>query len=149
MGYDCTLHVVDERLIRERFVPRLLGRSDEPARFDERPDAADLWAQVRGALGGSDARAANYACRLAIAFCAAELPYHSERGFCLSLWPDIEDHLAAKVPKKWRGDPEVLFADLVAAYPALAGKFPEEIESNDCPGLFIPWPARGTTKLAT
>ncbi|WP_165248474.1 hypothetical protein [Paludisphaera soli] len=140
MGFDCTLHVVDEKRIRDGFVPRLLGRSDERCPFDEREDADALWAQVRELLAGSgrDAdsagRAANTACQLAIAYCAAELPYHYERGFCLSLWPEAESPEAA--PGELLDDPEGLFTELVAEHPALAGRFPLEIESNFSPGCF-------------
>jgi hypothetical protein len=40
MGYDCTLHVVDARMIREKFVPRLLGQTGgtAAARRDLFPD---------------------------------------------------------------------------------------------------------------
>lgn len=144
MGYDCTLHVVDEGMIRDRFVPRLLGRTDERSPFDEDPDSEGLWEDVRDALAGAECgeespeTAANSACQLAIAYCAAELPYHYERGFCLSLWPDLPEESAASVPREFLGDPESLFAEVVAAYPSLKGQFPEEIESNFCPGCFVP-----------
>ncbi len=146
MGYDCTLHVVDERLIRERFVPKLLGRDQTTSPFDERNDAAGLWAQVRQALRGKAEKdregrmeeAATLVCRLAVAYCAAELPYHYERGFCLSLWPDQPDGLDAKVPKKLVGNPESLFGQVLEAYPDLKGRFPQEILSNYCTGLYVP-----------
>src|SRR5262245_5015851 len=99
MGYDCTLHVVDEGMIRERFVPRLLGHSSDRSPFDEDPDAAELWTKVRDALtrlqrgAESPAVVARFICQLAIAYCAAELPYHHERGFCLSLWPDQSEEV--------------------------------------------------------
>ena len=148
MGYDCTLHVVDERLVREQFVPRLLSRDQRPSAFDERKDAEQLWTQVRQALSGEavdeDGRrltptaAAGLVCQLAVAYCAAELPYHYERGFCLSLWPDQPDRLDAKVPGKFIGNPESLFGEVLQAHPALKGKFPQEILSNYCTGLYVP-----------
>jgi hypothetical protein len=144
MGYDCTLHVVDEGMIRERLVPRLLGRAGERSPFDDAPDAAELWAKVRAALRQLDRgeeppeTVANLICQLAIVYCAAELPYHYERGFCLSLWPDQPREIAARVPREFLGDPETLFAEVVAEHPALRGRFPAEIESNYCPGCFVP-----------
>ncbi len=144
MGYDCTLHVVDERMIRDRFVPALLGRAGDRPPFDDAPDSAELYAKVRAALVAtgrgeeSPETAANFVCQLAIAHCAAELPHHYERGFCLSLWPNQAEGVAASVPREFLGDPESLFADVVAAYPALRGKFPTEIESNYSPGCFVP-----------
>jgi hypothetical protein len=138
MGYDCTLHVVDEQMIRGPFVERLLGKKGDSA-FDRRKDAATLWKQVRDELDANDAHtAANHVCQLAIAFCAADLPYHYERGFCLSLWPDLEERRPMKVPPKLIGKPEELFDNLVKKYPNLRGKFPKKIEGNNYPGLFIP-----------
>lgn len=144
MGYDCTLHVVDEKMIREQFVPRLLGRPSVRSPFDETRDAAELWTNVRAALTqmerGEEApeTVASFICQFAIAYCAAELPYHYERGFCLSLWPEQAEAVAANVPENFLGDPEPLFADVVAEHPALKGRFPAAIESNYCPGFFVP-----------
>jgi hypothetical protein len=142
MGFDCTLHIVDEGVIANRFVPMLLGRSNKSAPFDQRPDAEELWNIARTALSGqplkdekeppSPERTANLICMLAMAYCAAELPYHYERGLCLSLWPRGE------VPRKFVGDPESLFGELVAKHPELKGRFHTEIESNYSSGIFVP-----------
>ncbi|MEX2168789.1 MAG: hypothetical protein WD851_05740 [Pirellulales bacterium] len=145
MGYDCTLHVVDEDVIRTKFVPRLLDESNEFAPFDTRDDANELWATVRESLAqiesGSEAphRAAVTISQLAVAFSAAELPYHYERGFCLSMWDSHqEEAVTALFPKKHRGNPETLFAALISRHPALKGEFPTDIESNFCTGVYIP-----------
>jgi hypothetical protein len=142
MGFDCTLHIVDEGLIANRFVPRLLGRSSTPAPFDQRPDAEELWTIARTALSGQPAdgekepsspeSTGNLICMLAMAYCAAELPYHYERGLCLSLWPN------GRVPRKFVGDPESLFGELVVKHPELKGQFHKEIESNCSSGIFVP-----------
>ena len=140
MGYDCTLHVVDARMIREKFVPRLLGTSNDRCAFDERDDAEEIWSQVKGALADpiKAQTAGSYVCQLAIAYCAAEgLPYQYERGFCLSLWHDQADGLDAKIPKKLIGDASPLFDEVTALYPHLKGKYPREIESNFCPGIYV------------
>lgn len=141
MGYDCTLHVVDEKRIRSEFVPRLLGLHHNKSSFDRRPDAAALWKEVGDALSDADKdpeEVASQVCQLAVAYCSAELPYHYERGFCLSLWPDQPDDLDATVPKKFIGDPESLFTEVIAAHPRLRGKFPKEIGENWSTGLFVP-----------
>ena len=147
MGYDCTLHIVDEGVIRDRFVPRLLGRSQTHSSFDDRPDAEELWGKTRAALAGEldeDGRlltpeiAANFVCQLAIAYCAAEFPYHYERGFCLSLWPELPDGLDAEVPEKFLGDTAMLFDEIVAVYPDLMKRFPEQIMGNFSSGIFVP-----------
>ena len=55
MGYDCTFHLIDEQALRERFVPKLLGRSDEETAFDRVVENADqLWTEVREGLNGED-----------------------------------------------------------------------------------------------
>jgi hypothetical protein len=141
MGFDCTLHIVDEGLIAGRLVPRLLERSHASAPFDRRQDADELWNMARTALSGQPIgdekesptpdSTANLVCLLAITYCAAELPYHYERGFCLSLWP-------GEVPRKFVGDPETLFGELVARHPELRGRFPTELEGNGSAGIFVP-----------
>jgi len=50
MGFDCTLHVVDEALIRSEFVPRLLCRKMCTSPSDSRPDSTEIWECVRNAL---------------------------------------------------------------------------------------------------
>jgi hypothetical protein len=141
MGYDCTLHVVDEQMIRDRFVPRLLGHSEERSPFDERDDADELWRQVRDALAGrgdvGPEEAASLVCLLAVTYCAAELPYHYERGVCLSLWEDQPDGLDARPPKELIGDPEPLFEAVIAERPDLRGHFPAEMTGNYSTGMYV------------
>jgi len=146
MGYDCTLHVVDTSRIANVFVPKLLGMMDEPSPFDARDDAQELWEQVRDAIEGTspEARelgpraAASMVAQLALVFSAVELPYHYERGFCLSLWTEQPEEIFATVPKKFRGNSEPLFTAVIETHPELKGAFPQEIESNFCPGFYIP-----------
>lgn len=137
MGYDCTLHVIDEQKIREQFIHRLLGRTAAPSAFDQRQDAKKLWKTVKDELSQNAESAAKDVCQLAIVYCAAELPYHYEREFCLSLWSEQPEGLEAKVPNKLLGDPASMFEGLVKEYPALRGHFPREIESNHCSGFFV------------
>lgn len=147
MGYDCTLHVVDEKAIRERFVPRLLGRSQGHEPFDERPDAEKMWNIIQGALAGEagedgnpprPSEVATMVGLMTLAYSSAELPYHYERGFCLSLWPSLPQEPIATVPKKYVGNPESLFPELVQAHHRLKGEFSQEIEGNGCTGLYVP-----------
>lgn len=146
MGYDCTLHVVDTSRITDVFVPKLIGMIEDPSPFDARDDAQELWEQVRDAIEGKspEARelgpraAASMVAQLALVFSAAELPYHYERGFCLSLWTEQPEEIFATVPTKFRGNSEPLFTAVVEAHPELKGAFPQEIESNFCPGFYIP-----------
>jgi hypothetical protein len=142
MGFDCTLHVIDEDLIRNEFVPRLLYTKDCTSPFDSRPDSTEIWERVRDALNKklidgktcSPKMAAKMVSQFAVVYCASVLPYHYERGFCLSSLYDYFD----KVSKKYRGNTEELFDELIAVHPELKGKFPQEIEENYCTGIYIP-----------
>lgn len=140
MGYDCTLHVIDEQAIRSVFVPKLLGKSEAPTALDEKmTQAPKLWKQVREALEGDDAeQAARLVCQLAVTFSACSLPFHYERGFALSLWSTLGDESEREFPEKFCEDPSVLLEDVTAAYPALKGHYPLGIDGNYCTGFYIP-----------
>ncbi|MET8777166.1 hypothetical protein ABZV58_19355 [Nocardia sp. NPDC004654] len=142
MGYDCTLHLVDEDAIREQFVPRLLGSSTEPTALDRvHPKAADVWRQVRELLLGTDGHAAAEAVSVAaVMFSASMLPYRYERGLALSLafeagrvFPD------AVFEPKVEYAPDALFADVVAAHPQVRGWFSSGwFGGNYTTGLYVP-----------
>jgi len=144
MGFDCTLHVVDEVLIRNEFVPRLLGRKGCISPFDSRPDSIEIWERVRDALNKkifngeicSSKTAAKLVSQFAVVYCASILPYHYERGFCISL----RDYYFTEALKKCRGNTEELFDELLTVYPELKHEFPQEqeIEENYCTGIYIP-----------
>src|SRR3954471_11170961 len=114
MGYDCTLHLIDENAIRDSFVPRLLKRSRKETPLDRvHSTAKDLWGQVRKALredGGDEA--ASMVCQLAVMFAACSLPHHYERGFALSLGEDQQRNVAARFPAELRFSPESLFTEV-------------------------------------
>ncbi|MBL8821456.1 MAG: hypothetical protein JNJ77_02635 [Planctomycetia bacterium] len=146
MGYDCTLHVVDEKMIRDQFIPKLLKKQRGKSQFDQENESAEWWNIVQQQLSeltlanseGMPQAVARDVCNLAVMFSAAELPYHYERGFCLSLWPgQPDDDLRAQVPRKFIGNPEDLFSSLVKEYPQLHGQFPQEIMSNGCTGVYV------------
>jgi hypothetical protein len=140
MGYDCTFHLVDENAIRNEFVPRLLGRREEPTALDRvDPEAVELWKTVRDALNDADPEEpASLVCQLALRFSACSLPHHYERGFALSLWDGQDDSVRADYPPEFVFSPEELFRDVVQAYPKLAGKFPEWFTGNYSTGVFVP-----------
>ncbi|MFB8282711.1 hypothetical protein [Nocardia colli] len=142
MGYDCTLHLVDEGAIRDEFVPRLLGSSAGPTALDRvHPGAEEVWRQVRELLLGADGRAAAEAVSVAaIMFSASMLPYRYERGLALSLafeagrvFPD------AVFEPKATYEPDGLFAEVVAAHPQLRGRFSSGwFSGNYSTGLYVP-----------
>ena len=72
------LHLVDERAIREEFVPKLLEWRDKPTALDRvLDDAPALWKTLRNALAEEDAEAAasSLVCQLALKFSACCLPH--------------------------------------------------------------------------
>ncbi len=140
MGYDCTLHLVDEKAIREEFVPRLLGRSMLTTALDRLlPDADELWNTVRQALNEDEPEnAASLLCQLAVTFSACSLPHQYERGFALCLWDGQEEDVAVDYPAKFAFSPEPLFTAVVEEYPRLHGQFPTWFTGNYSTGVFIP-----------
>ncbi len=140
MGYDCTLHLVDEKAIREDFVPRLLGRSRKRTALDRvMRNAAKLWATARKALEGDDpGEAASVLCQLAVMFSACSLPHQYERGLALCLWQAQEKDIAVDYPSEFAFSPEPLFTAVVGQYPRLHGRFPTWFSGNYSTGVFIP-----------
>lgn len=143
MGYDCTFHLIDEKEIREVFIPKLLGRSDVTTAFDEKiPEAAEMWKTARRILAESPAaEAASEICNLAVIFAACSHPYHYERGFALTLWSVSREDAESPVPEfpdELTGTPEGLFAELVERYPGLRDQFPLVFEHNYMTGVYIP-----------
>ena len=139
MSYDCTLHIIDPTRIRQVFVPKLLGDSSELTPFDEiHPDAAQLWERARDSLQNQDpATAANEVCLLALAFCAAELPYHTERGFSLSWFPFDKNLRTVVFPRKFCSNPEVLFKRVVERHRKLRRKFSSRICESWKSGVYL------------
>ncbi len=84
MGFDCTLHVIDEDLIRNEFVPRLLCKKECTSPFDSRQDSKEMWKRVRESLNKrpvddescSAKTTAHMVSQLAVVYCASVLPYH-------------------------------------------------------------------------
>jgi hypothetical protein len=145
MGYDCTLHVIDEREIRDTFIPKLLGDIDVRTAFDEKvPDADELWSRARRILEESaPEEAAIEICNLAVMFASCSHPYHYERGFSLTFWRTVWEEAGAEVAdfpyeEFCGGEPERLFIGLVARYPRLKGATPVAIEHNYMTGIFLP-----------
>ena len=139
MGYDCTFHLIDEQALRERFVPKLLGRSGEETDFDRVVENADqLWNEVRQGLQGEDVeRACKMIAQLAVMFSSCSLPFHYERGFALSLWDRQDAAIAVDFPFSLSSSPQPLFVDIVEVHPDLDGHFPDWFTGNYCTGVYL------------
>jgi hypothetical protein len=139
MGYDCTLHLVDEHTIREEFIPWLLGQSPNEIALDRiLENAGELRNTVREALKNDDPDAAKMLCQLAIMFSACVLPHQYERGFALGLLQNREKGIARAYPDRFAFSPEPLFTKVVDEYPRLHGHFPVWFTGNYSTGVFIP-----------
>ena len=140
MGFDCTLHLVNEQAIRDEFVPRLLGRTQAETALDRVvKDAAKNWDIVRNSLeNGDPEEAASLVCQLAVMFSACSLPHQYERGFALCMWQEQGENTSVEYPEEFAFSPESLFAEVVAKYPSLAGRFPTWFAGNYSTGVYIP-----------
>ncbi len=146
MGFDCTFHLVDEEAIRNEFVPKLLGKTTADIALDRVfHQAEELWEMLRCALDDrvdhegdeiSPKGAGSLVCQAALIYCSCFLPHHEERGIAFSLWSTDEG--MDPFPDKFAHSPEVLFTEVVEAYPQLAGQFLRFFKWNYETGVFIP-----------
>jgi hypothetical protein len=136
MGYDCTLHAVDEKEISRAFEAYLqrAQRGEETEDSEEQ----ELWDQVGESLDeGSAEEAASLICQLALVLASKSQPYHYERGFALCLWPKQPAGMKARFPEELTDSPETLFGGMIAKHPELRGHFPREFTGNWSTGTFI------------
>lgn len=134
MGFDCTLHVVDEAALAGPFTDALLA--GRPPDEDSDPE---LWQEaIAGLTQAPPEQAARAICELALRYSARSLPYHSERGFALSRWGGLPEELRAEFPAHLTRSPETVFRRLVQRHRRLRGQFPTAIRGNYETGLFIP-----------
>jgi hypothetical protein len=154
MGFDCTLHLVDEELLRREFIPRLLRDGPPPSLRDRllrrsprfapttfdrrRPDAPHLWKRARRALRmTSPETAARCIAELALLFNSCELPFEPSRNVALSLWGGLHEDLPDFIPHDLLGAPDELFSDLIEAFPGLKGCFPDYFDGNGSLGIYV------------
>lgn len=146
MGYDCTLHLVDERAIRDDHVPRILGTRTKPLAFEKKPGVKKVLASMRSLLDGDPEDAARGLTEMAVLFSSATLPHLTVRGMAISLWRHAPKKVRSKSPFGLGASPEPLFAAIVKRHPALHGKFPTAFEENYMTGVFIPSARIGDAK---
>ncbi len=136
MGYDCTLHAVDEKDVKGKFVRALLTGTKPPRGFTD--DDQELWSEMLKSLAeDSPADAASSVCQVALIFASKFRPSQYERGFALCLWPKQPDGLDATFPQELTDSPELLLGELTEKYPRLRGQFPSKFSGNWSTGTFI------------
>lgn len=139
MGYDCTLHVVDEKRISKVFA-KLLEAGERPQKGMEADIdvLTEYWDSAIKSLADDPPEiACSTICQLALVFSSKTQPYHYERGFALNLWPDQPGGLKAEFPQSLTDSPEVLFKQLAKQHPKLEGNFPTAFDGNWSTGTFI------------
>ncbi len=137
MGYDCTLHLIDESSLA-RFAKRFVGNDLTTAPFDAAyPNAEELFAKVRAAAAGSDSQTAGQLLsQLALLWCAAETPHLYCRGFALSLWDARQ--MGARLPRGAVGSVEAQLKPIIDKHPELRGTLPHWFAGNYSTGAFVP-----------
>src|SRR5688572_1735491 len=86
MGFDCTLHGIDEQSIVS-IVDRFLGRSTTKVAFDKKfKQGAELFEEVKQKIAASPAEGGRLLLQLCLMWCSAEAPHVPSRNFALSYW---------------------------------------------------------------
>lgn len=134
MGWDCTLHVVDESSLA-RFEARFLHGLHRDRPFDREYDGDDLIAKVKELIAEDPDTGARALSELALLYVSTETPHVYCRGFALSLWDD--QVMGAALPAKWLGSVETRVPGIIAAYPRLAGHVPKAFDSSYCVGPMV------------
>jgi len=135
MGFDCTLHAVDEAAF-PRFVRRFL-HGEPAAAFDAAfPDADAMIAEVQARLADAPATGGRLLGQCALLFCSSETPHVTSRGFAISLWDRTA--LGIAMPTALMRPVEPHLAEIVAAYPDAQGEVPTAFAGNYSVGVFVP-----------
>src|SRR5512140_2866940 len=134
MGWDCTLHIVDERSLA-RFAARFLHGLHREAAFDRTYDGDAMIAEVKQLIARDPATGARALGELALLYVSTETPHVYSRGFALSLWDD--ERMGAALPARWLGTVEDRLPDIIAAYPKLAARVPCVFDASYCVGPFV------------
>jgi hypothetical protein len=134
MGWDCTLHVVDEASLA-RFSARFLRGEHTDGAFDVREHADELIEKTIRLIAEDADSGARAVGELALRYVATEAPHAYSRGFALSLWDD--EVMGAPLPTALLGSVESAIPEVVRAHPAIEGRIPRMFDGNYCVGPFV------------
>ncbi|HET9991479.1 MAG TPA: hypothetical protein VFQ65_23280, partial [Kofleriaceae bacterium] len=135
MGWDCTLHVVDDTSLA-KFSARFLRGLHRTAAFDREFDGDALIANVKQLIADDPDVGARALGELALLYVATETPHLFSRDFALSLWDPAV--LGAELPAHLLTSVETRIPEIIAAYPKLAGQVPVRFDGNVCVGPYVP-----------
>ena len=133
MGWDCTLHVVDDTSLA-RFAARFLRGLHRTAAFDREFDGDALIANVKELIAEDPDTGARALGELALLYVATETPHLPCRDFALSLWAPA---VLGELPVQLLTSVETRIPDIIAAYPKLAGLVPVKFDTNVCVGPYV------------
>jgi hypothetical protein len=105
------------------------------AAFDREYDADEMIGHVKQLIATDPGTGARALGELALLYVSTELPHAYCRGFALSLWDDAA--MQGALPRKWLGSVEHYLADIIAAYPRIAGRVPRAFDRNGCVGPLV------------
>lgn len=134
MGWDCTLHVVDDTSLA-RFAARFLRGLHRKAAFDREFDGDALIANVKQLIAEDPDTGARALGELALLYVATETPHLPCRDFALSLW---DPAVLGELPVQLLSSVETRIPDIIAAYPKLAGLVPVKFDRPVCVGPYVP-----------
>lgn len=134
MGFDCTLHVVDETSF-QRFCARFLSGKFKFSAFDHAFDAKKLIDGVRTTIKKDPVQGARDLGQLALMFVSAEYPHVKARGLALSLWDTKA--MGAPLPARLLGNVETQLQPILKRHPTLAGKVPSLFDGNYSVGAYV------------
>lgn len=134
MGFDCTLHVVDEGSLA-RFSARVLRGERRGGAFDADPESDPRLDEAKRLLVEAPEQGAPTLAALALAFVSTEAPHVYSRGFALSLWDEAV--LGARPPPRLLGSFASHLPAIAAAYPGFAEHAPRDFDGNYSVGPFV------------
>jgi hypothetical protein len=134
MGWDCTLHVVDDTSLA-RFAARFLRDLHRGTAFDREFDGDELIAKVKQLIAEDPDTGARALGELALLYVSTETPHVYCRGFALSLWDPAV--MGATLPAHLLTSVETQIPYVIAAYPKIAGLLPMRFDQAFCVGPFV------------
>ena len=134
MGWDCTLHVVDDTQLT-RFAARFVRGLHRGGAFDREFDGDELITNVKQLIADDPETGARALGELALLYVATEMPHLYCRGFALSLWDPAV--MGTELPTHLLTGVETRLLDVTAAYPRIAGRIPAQFDGNYCVGRYV------------
>jgi hypothetical protein len=139
LGFDCTLHVIDETSItsfEKVFLEPEVSAMDAPF-FKKFKNGVPLFDRVKKEIAADPSEGARLLMQLCLMWCSAETPHLPSRNFALSYW--FEPNVAGQLQfSSFTDSLEPLLPGIVSRYPQLSGKLFPFFDGNYSTGYFVP-----------